>query len=105
VDVRQNDINESAAIGFAEMLMCNTTIVELNLSSNHVASAAKHLAVALPMNSTLTKLYVEDCWIEDKEAELLLAALGKNSSITEFRGSNNRCDKKDVRKQLRSWAR
>jgi Ran GTPase-activating protein (RanGAP) involved in mRNA processing and transport len=105
VDVRQNDINESTATGFAEMLMVNTTIVELNMNSNNVASAAQHLAAALPTNSTLTKLHLEDCWIEDKEAELLLQALGKNSSIIEFRGSNNRCDKKDIRRQLRSWTR
>jgi Ran GTPase-activating protein (RanGAP) involved in mRNA processing and transport len=105
VDVHQNDINEATATGFAEMLMCNTSIVELNLDSNHLAGAAKHVAIALPLNSTLKKLHVADCWIEDKEAEMLLQALEKNTAITEFTGSNNRCDTKDVRRRLRTWAR
>ena len=105
MDVRQNDINETAASGFAEMLMCNAALEELNMNSNNVGKSAKHFAISLPLNKTLKKLYLEDCWIEDAEAEELLEALRKNVSVTEFRGANNRCNKKEVRKQLRSWAR
>lgn len=105
MDVRQNDIKEKTAIGFAEMLGCNSTLLQLNLSSNFVTSAAKHFAVNLGMNTTLKKLCLEDCWIEDADAGLLIAALDKNTAVAEFRGANNRCLQKDLRKKMRSWTR
>ncbi len=48
---------------------------------------------------------MEDCWIADAEAQLLVDALGKNSTLLEFRGANNQCLDKALRKQMRSWAR
>lgn len=102
LNLKNNDMHDKATIAISEMLMCNNTITELDLTCTFAGKDTKYLAEALEANTTLKKLTMDNCQIEDDEALLLLAALEK-SSVTEFHAFNNCCLKKDVRKKMRGF--
>eukprot|EP00316_Scyphosphaera_apsteinii_P010001 CAMPEP_0119335562 /NCGR_PEP_ID=MMETSP1333-20130426/89814_1 /TAXON_ID=418940 /ORGANISM="Scyphosphaera apsteinii, Strain RCC1455" /LENGTH=248 /DNA_ID=CAMNT_0007346139 /DNA_START=37 /DNA_END=783 /DNA_ORIENTATION=+ len=100
VDIHNNDIHAKGICAIAEMLSCNSTITDLNMSCTFVRDEAKYIGEALGMNTTLKVLNMDNCQITDVGAAALVPCL-KESSVKDFRGYNNCVEGKELRKQLK----
>ena len=72
LDLSSNGIDDSGVIALASGLAKNKTLVTLNLDANVIEiDGAKALIEALKTNNTLEKLYLKNYDLNDKEASLL----------------------------------
>ncbi|KAL1520857.1 hypothetical protein AB1Y20_022418 [Prymnesium parvum] len=78
LDVSDNDLDAAAADAMGEALRSNTTLAQLNASSNLLGG--KGLAAGLAANRGLTHLDVSDCKLAAEGSELI-GALATNTSL------------------------
>jgi len=103
LNLKNNDMHDKAVCAVAEMLSCNSSITYLDLTCNFVRTDAKYIAEALEMNTTLETLILDNCQIDDAEAEVLLEAIAKHPKIKTFHAHNNTCLSREVRKKMRGF--
>jgi hypothetical protein len=101
IDVSSCDMHDKAILGFAEALMCNNTLTELNLSNNFARKESKYIAEALKTNTALTSLNLDVNQIMDDGAESLKLALQVNTTLKSLSGYNNPVVDKELRKWLK----
>lgn len=78
----QGVVNDQRTSELAELLQSNTSLLELNLSSNKAltSTGAKRLADSLKFNTTLKKLRLNSCSITRVGAEALVASVKDRES-------------------------
>jgi len=103
LNLKNNDMHDKAICGVAEMLSCNSSITYLDLTCNFARAETKYIAEALEMNTTLETLIMDNCQIDDAEAQLLVDAVAKHPKIKEFHAHNNTCLSRELRKKMRGF--
>ena len=90
LNLSSNFIGDAGAASVADALKSNTTLTKLNLSSNGIGAAgAASVADALKSNSTLTKLNLSENDIGDAGAASVADALKFNTTLTKLNLSSN----------------
>jgi len=103
VDIGNNDIQEECVGKIMEALKTNTKVKTLNMRDNFSRGRGADIADMLNTNKTLTSLNLNVNQLEDKDCELVLAAVDRSTTLKYFSAYNNAAISKETRKKLRGF--